>query len=278
MLFSEAIHHIRAALDNVIFALVEEENGGTLEESLERQVAMPIYEDAGKFAKRMKELAKRGVPGHAESSVLRARIESLQPFRDTTTISALPPGLTRMTGGLEADKQHPLQLLTGYSNEDKHRSLRLAAGRSLVQRFDDLPRTQGLGMRSVEVGTVLEVVPKFEHTAVEISPALHVRRPSNGVWVGPGFELDSLWQHVAYVAIPTLVTGLALPDGLPAEVDLGDNGASVLDRLRSGTSARAHERGRSATLAAILEASPQDWRIPPLTELGEEDSGDGNDP
>ena len=266
MLFSEAVHHLRAAIDNVVFYMVAQDRKEPLTREQARAVSMLIYEQPEKFEGKVKSLIRRqGLPEFDPAATLGKRIASLQPFNDEAMVPAIPPALAFMMGSPEPAVAHPLVLLRDYSNEDKHRTIRLAAGRSLVQRPDDWERSVGLGMRHVEVGTVIEQVQKGVFTGVEVSPALHVQRPDDGVWVSPGPELDALARHVSDIVIPTLVTGMALPDALPAEVDLRDTGESLVNRLVSGGSTRAHDRARELSLKAYFEAMEQDVKFPPIT-------------
>ncbi len=259
-LFSEAVHHLRSAIDNVVFYLVETDREKPLTASQARLVSMLIYDDPKPFDDRVAQLVKKGLTGFG--STLGERIAWLQPFADAASVPAIEPGLARMMG-TEPARAHPLSLLRDYSNEDKHRTIRLAAGRSLVQRPDDWPRSVGLGMRHIEVGTVLAVVEKDVLTEVDTSPALHVQRPE-GVWVGPGYELDCLARHVADVVLPTLITGLALPGALPPQIDLSDTGETLAERLREGETQRAHDRARQVAARAFSEAMTRDWQFPPI--------------
>lgn len=264
-LFSEAVHHLRSALDNVVFHLIEAQHPSPLSAEQARLVSMLIYDEQGPFDRKIIQLVKRGLTEFG--STLGRRIASLQPFADGASVPAISPPLARMMGATPA-RAHPLALLRDYSNEDKHRTIRLAAGRSLVQRPDEWPRGLGLGMRHIEVGTVLAEVAKRVPTEIETSPALHVQRP-DGVWVAPGFELDCLARHVADVALPTLITGLALPGSLPAQVDLGDTAESLTERLRNGGSQRAHDRAREVAAQAYAETMTRDARFPPIVADGD---------
>lgn len=263
-LFSEAIHHLRAAVDNAVFYMVEANREEPLSERAARAVSMLIYEDPSQFEAKVNSLVKQGLTEFASSAPLGRRIASLQPFEDGASVSAIPPGLSAMMGGPEPSHGHPLILLRDYSNEDKHRAIRLAAARIMIQRPDDLSRTRLLGMREMEVGGVVAVVKKGVPTEVDTSPALHVQRPNGGVWVGPGYELDSLTRHVADVVLPTIITGLALPAGLPAQVDLSDTGATLAERLHQGASKRAHDRARELATQAYIQAVRQDLKFPPI--------------
>ena len=198
------------------------------------------------------------------STTLGKRIEGLQPFNDSTSLGSLSPILSYVMG-IEAAQAQPLALLREYSNEDKHRSIRLAAGRTIVQRYDDWQRSVEQGMRHIEVGTVLEQVTKGVLTPVEISPGLHVDRP-DGTPVAPGPELDGMARHVADIVIPTLLRGMALPETIPAHIDLSDNGETMAERLVSGDAARAHERARSVMAQALIEANQRGSKFAAISD------------
>jgi hypothetical protein len=264
MSFSGAVHHLRSAIDNVVFYIVEKGRDKPLTDSQARAVSMLIYENPKMFEDKVKGLVKQGLTEFATTATLGKRIAALQPFADKASVPAIPPALSRLMGGPDPASEHPLVLLRDYSNEDKHRTIRLAAGRSLVERQDDVPRTRYLGMRHIGVGTVLEVVKKGVLTPVDTYPALHVQRPHGGVWVGPGYELDCLSRYVADVVLPTLITGMALPGGLPAQVDLGDSGTPLAERLRQGGYTSAHDRAREMAGRAHWEAMERDWQFPPI--------------
>ncbi|WP_156313127.1 hypothetical protein [Micromonospora sp. HK10] len=268
MLFSGAVHHLRSAIDNVVFYIVERNRDKPLTDSQARAVSMLIYENPKKFEDKVKGLVKQGLTEFATTATLGQRIAALQPFADKASVPAIPSALSMLMGGPDPASEHPLVLLRDYSNEDKHRTIRLAAGRSLVERLDDGPRTRQLGMRHIEVGTVLEIVQKGVLTPVHTSPALHVQRPDRGVWVSPGYELDCLSRHVADVVLPTLITGMALPDGLPALVDLSDTGTPLAERLRQGGTRRAHDRAREMVAKAYWDAMERDWQFPPIVAGG----------
>ncbi|MEU8264120.1 hypothetical protein AB0C02_26285 [Micromonospora sp. NPDC048999] len=276
MLFSGAVHHLRSAIDNVVFYLVESNRDEPLTDSQARAVSMLIYENPKKFEDKVKGLVRQRLIEFATTATLGKRIAALQPFVDKVSVPAIPPAMSMlMGGGPDLGSEHPLVLLRDYSNEDKHRTIRLAAGRSLVQRLDDVPRARQLGMRHIEAGTVLEVVQKGVLTPVDTSPALHVQRPDGGVWVSPSYELDCLSRHVGDVVLPTLITGMALPGGLPAQVDLSDTGTPLAERLRQGGTTRARDRAREMAVKAYWEAMARDRRFPPIvagTDPGQEKS------
>jgi hypothetical protein len=64
---------------------------------------------------------------------------------------------------------------------------------------------------------------------------------------------------------------MAMPDSIPAHIDLSDNGATLGERMASGDTVRAHERAGSvmaqALMAqALIEANQQDWRFPAISD------------
>lgn len=261
MLFSEAVHHLRSALDNVVFYMAAKEHGRPLTAAQERAVSMLVYDYQVKYDKKVKQLARQGLPLFGSGGTVGQRIAGLQPFNDGASVPSLSPRLA-MAMGVEASNAHPLALLRDYSNEDKHRAIRLAAGRLLVQRHDDWKWTVGQGMREIEVGTVLEVVEKGVLTPVDLSTALHVERPGGG-WVAFGPELDGMARHLSDIVIPTLVTGMALPSGLPVDVDLGDTGETLVERAQRAGSTRAHERVQHVMAKALMEAYQRGWKWAP---------------
>ena len=268
MLFSEAVHHLRSAVDNAVFYAVEQEHGQPLTPQQERAVSMLVYDAPEPFERKWKGLVRQGLAMFDPSATLGGRIEGLQPFNDSTSLGSLSPILAAVMG-VEAAQAQPLALLRDYSNEDKHRTLRAAAGHTLVQRYDDWQRSISQGMRQMEVGTVLEQVPKGVMTPVEISPALLVHRP-DGTPVAPGPELDGMARHVADVVIPTLLRGMALPESIPAHIDLSDNGETLAERLVKGDTTRAHVRARPVMNAALDEANARGWNYAPVTDADDE--------
>ena len=268
MLFSEAIHHLRSALDNVVFYMAEEEHGQPLTDSEERAVSMLVYDDQTKYENKLKQLTRQGLTLFALDGTLGKRIAGVQPFNDGASVPSLSPLLATVTG-IEVATTHPLSLMRDYSNEDKHRAIRLAAGRLLVQRHDDWKRSVGQGMREVKVRTILEVVKKGVLTPVDLSPALHVQRP-DGEWVAVGPELDGMARHLSDIVIPSLVTGMALPSGLPVDIDLGDTGESVMERAERAGTMRAHERMQDVMRQALIDADQRGWRWTPT--IGDSDS------
>ena len=71
-----------------------------------------------------------------------------------------------------------------------------------------------------EVGQLVSTGPIGAMVYMDMLPAVMIERPTdNAGSVPPGRELNQLHRYVAEVAIPTLLTGLALPGLLP-QLDL----------------------------------------------------------
>ena len=272
MLFSEAIHHIRAAVDNVVFYLVTKDREQQLTRRQESQVAMLIYSDPEKFAQKVDRLMRSGLTEYAETEVLGKRIASLQPFADEATVKRVSPLLAALMGQSDLEGEKPLSLLQGYSNEDKHRMIRTALTGALTQSSLDLSLKDD-GMQAIEVGAVLSRVPEGAPVQVSVSAALQLLRPGGKTWVGIGAELDGIAAHVADVVIPTLLTGMALPGALPAHVDLTDSGQDAATRLSGGTQLRAHKRVQPVMNEAFWKASAKPLKFPPIVRYDELNPG-----
>lgn len=270
MLFSEAIGHLRAALDNVVFYLVEQEHG-PLTAKQAKAISMPISDSQASYDQTITNPIRRGLTCFESTAKLGGRLQSLQPFTDPATVSSISSTLGRIMD-VQVDEANPLALLREYSNHDKHRAMHLAGGKALVQRHDDWRRSITGGMRPIEVGTVLERVPKGVPTPVDLSPALVIERPG-GPWVGFGPELDGIARYVSDIAIPTLVTGFALPGGLPVNIDLSDSGKTVVERAAAADNIRANERAREVMVQALSDATQQPLKWPETVDL--EDDADG---
>lgn len=265
MLISEAVNHLRAAVDNVVFYLVEQARGSALPPKHAVKVKMPIYQSATDLADWTKQTAKH-VPEFGTGTPLHTRIESLQPYRSLAVVTALPIELATVMGVTDLNGVHPLLLLQGYSNEDKHRIIRSALWRAVVTRDDQPFVTQNLEWREVQVGDVVSSgVREGNPVGVESRTAVFIERPDGQVWVGPGSELSQIHGFVADILIPTLVTGAPASPALPRQVDLSDNGENAEQRIRAGLDESAHSRaGREATAAVMADYTPP--RVVPMPE------------
>jgi hypothetical protein len=257
MLISEIANHLRAAIDNVVFHMVERARGSALPRNQATKVKMPIYQSASDLVGWTNPTSKH-VPELGTGTPLHARIESLQPYRSLAVVTSLPVELATLMGVTDLNGVHPLLLLQGYSNEDKHRIIRPALWRGVVTRDDRPFMTQNLQWGEVQIGDVVSS-GVLEGTPVEIESrtAVFIQRPDSQVWVGPGSELSQIHGFVADVLIPTLVTGAPASPALPREVDLSDNGETDEQRIRAGRDECAHQRaGRDAVAQVLADDSP----------------------
>ena len=266
MLFSEAVHQLRSAVDNAVFYVAEKEHGQPFTPEQARIVSMFVYDQPENFdnAIQRSTTGRNAILALGAGTTLGKRMASLQPFNDHAVLPSMNPLLATMME-IEVVNVHPLALLRDYSNADKHRAIRIGAATALIQTLNDGWRDSiAKGMRHVEVGMVVEQVTKGIFTGMEVSAALQVQRPDS-MWVAYGPEIDGMARHVADIVIPTLVTGIALPDAIPPHIELDDNGKTLGERLQDGGKARAHERVQSVMMAALDEANEQDWKFAPVS-------------
>lgn len=267
LLFSEAINHLRAAIDNTIWYLVEQENG-PVKKSSASLVAMPITTDGRTFARWVNRREDAGLAAFSANAALGERVRLLQPFADpATSISSKSSQLARLMGD-EVEGAHPLLLLQGYSNDDKHRAIRVAVSRTASSRHDEPFLSQDRGFKELRVGDVLARTTWGNPVVWECSTAALVERPEKfSAFVSPAKELSKLHKYMCQVAIPVLVTGLELPYSLPPSVNLGDNGQSPRERVRDGGWDDADARLESVNAERYAEAMNRPVRFP--------DVGDG---
>jgi hypothetical protein len=265
LLFSEAVNHLRAAVDNVVWYLVEQELG-TLSGSLAATVNMPITEspeDMDKWIRRKNKIAAFG-----PDAQLGRRLRALQPFVDVQ--SAVPSMGEVLAGlvGLDVESAHPLRLLQSYSNADKHRSIRVAAARTFSSTDGSPLAAQNLAHQELKVGDPLGPPTTWGQVAiVETNTALMVQRPEPfSAWVNPIKELNAMRRHVSQVVIPMLLTGLEMPKGLPPEIDIRDSGQSNRERLAGGGWDDAEIRLGPLLQARFQEAEGRGVHFAPVTE------------
>jgi hypothetical protein len=259
MLFSEVINHLRAAIDNVMFYVVESLRGSSLPEDAAAKVAMPIYQSASKLVD-WSNRNKGKVPEFDTSTDLFARIEALQPYNSPAVATAIAAGFEYFAGTLDRKGVHPLLLLQSYSNGDKHRAIRVAAGRTMPHRTNQIPGRYDITMHPVEAGFAVAEGLDDRPGEVDATTAVHVQRPDGQVWVAPGAELKQIHDYVADVVIPTLLTGSGVSPNLPRQVLLDDTGYTDEQRIEAGGSVPAHIRcGRAAMAVAdeVLGAAVQ---------------------
>ena len=266
LLFSEAINHLRAAIDNTVWYLVEREHG-PVKGSAALLVAMPIVTKEQALDDWVKKREKAGLSALGPNAVLGERVRSLQPFADSaTSIPSTKPLLALLLGEVVEDA-HPLRLLQGYSNADKHRSIRVAVARTTSSRHDEPFLAQDRSFKELRVGDLLARTTWGKLVMFDSSTAAVVERPEPFVaLVSPVKELSHLHRYVSRVAIPVLVTGLELPHSLPPRVDLSDNGRSARERLCAGSWDDAEARLAPANAERFAEAMNRDAHFPDVVD------------
>ncbi len=260
LLFSEAIHQLRAAVENTLFHLVEQERGAPLTEQEATRVEMPVRDDAASFLKWQKDRVGK-VPELGPGTKLGNRIESLQPYTDVkATIPSLSSQLEYLSR-VPAEHEHAMTLLQRYSNLDKHRLLRIAAGRAIVQQSDVPFWSSNRKLRSIEIGEVLATGRLGDPVAVDVHPVVALQRPDSDVWIAPLAEFDGIYWHISNLVIPTLIKGfIPTTPALPTEIDLSDTGLDPTERIRAGGWETAHSRMQQVALASYQDDGAQDLR------------------
>ena len=155
LLFSEAVSHLRAALDNVVWFMVEQAQGPP-PKRVETQIAMPICDDEKSFSTWCSDRVKRGLQAIDVGSTLRSRTRSLQVFAPAQwTIPSTKPLLADMTQ-TEVELAHPLKLLQRYSNDDKHRAIQLTFARGTSWTTGEPVFGPGLAFTNLRVGDLFD--------------------------------------------------------------------------------------------------------------------------
>lgn len=254
MRFSEAINHLRAAIDNALLVKVESVRTDSLTENQAKNIALPIHTEPEKLARWTKKITKEG-PIELVEGALAQSILQLQPLNDAVAGAPIFSPIVALGLGTDQKNENPLHLLQTYSNADKHRQLQLAAVGHFVQ-----PGTGPLLLhtdKALEVGQTLYETSGRNPELIEISPYIAVKRGTTGRWAAVGKELHGLQSYVSKVAIPMIMTGLQHSEGLPPQIDLGDNGQGLRERLNQGTQTFAFERGKALALDALNQADQE---------------------
>ena len=222
LLFSEIVNHLRSAIDNVVYYMVENSRGRPLPDGTANLVTMPIVPSAEALKKWSERRCGR-VPELSDGTELYRRIESQQPYRSlavVTAISAKFEQFERFTGPIELHGEHPLTLLQRYSNTDKHRAVRVAVGRTLEGQNQPVARRvePGMNFRPLKPGDLLAEGLDPRPQAVDLQTAVFVQRPAADVWVSPPKELGQIHGYVSEVLIPSLLTGGPTSPALPRQI------------------------------------------------------------
>lgn len=242
LLFSEAINHLRSSLDNVVWFFVEEEYG-EIDQRKAPLISFPIKDTSKKFEDWQKARVKDGFNIFGEDNDLGHRIRSLQPFVDGSqqveSFSSLLAGIT----GEKRDNRHALKLLQAYSNEDKHRQIRLGVARSSINSSHEPYFAQERGFVELFPGYEIGEYPRGKPIFVEANNAIMINRPGGeSIWANPAREISRLRGYVADVALPILIKGLELPGSIPVKVSLGDDNYSFEKRVAEAIDIGAIDR------------------------------------
>ena len=267
VLFSEAIGHLRASLDNVVWHLVTERMG-PLDDEAARDVAMPIYEDSEKFAGWARRVSRRVPELGQETSTTHQRVRALQPFADGGRIPSVSPVLAAMMD-VEAEDVHPLLLLQGYSNADKHRAVALMVGRMITTTATTPFLAQDRRFRTMGAGSV--VAPDGQWgtpVPVESQAAVMVERPAPwSAAVSPATEVEYLRDWVRHEALPRLVTGSSdVATALPVAIDLGDTGDPMRERIAQPIRPSAQERHGAINSERFIQAMTRPLSFPEVVD------------
>lgn len=267
LLFSEAVNHLRAAVDNVVWYLVEKEHG-QLDGMVATLVNMPILESQEKLDNWTKRRVKEKIAAFGASTDLSKRLRALQPFVDVQSSVPSMGEVLALMMRQEVERAHPLRLLQAYSNADKHRSIRIAAARTFSS-IDSSPLSgQDLGHRDLRIGDPMGPPTTWGELAiVESNTAVMVQRPDPFVaWVNPVKEINAIRRHLAQVVVPMLLTGLEVPNAFPPSVDFGDTGQTDRERIAAGVWDDADTRLQEMLRARFHEAEARGVQFVPVID------------
>lgn len=266
LLFSEAVNHLRATIDSVIWYLVEREHGSLIGYA-STLVNMPIVKSQASLDTWTRKRLQYKINAVGTDTPLGRRIRTLQPYVDAQSGVPSRGELLAALTGHEIERVHPLLLLQAYSNSDKHRSIRVSAARTFSSTDATPLSTQKLDHQALNVGDALgPPVPWGQPSLRETNTALMVERPSPfAAWVNPVKELNAMRRHVSDVVVPILLTGLELPNGLPPGVSLGDDGQFNRERLNSARWEDAEVRLGPIVRARYQEAETRDPEFPAVS-------------
>jgi len=267
LLFSEAVGHLRAAIDNTLWYLVELRQGA-LKSSAAQRVTMPIKETAQDFDNWLTQSGKVGLRALGHGSSLGERVRSLQPFASAADGVPAPSRALALLMGLPVEAAHPLRLLQTYSNHDKHRAIRVATARTSIRKPDEFFVRPENWFKALQVGDVVERGAWGEPVGIKLLTGVVVERAKPfSALVNPAKELCALRRYVSERVIPVLVTGQELPHSpLPASAELGDNGRSARERLCGGGGNGAEVRLSAVVAKRYAEATNREAHVPDVVD------------
>ena len=265
LLFSEAVNHLRASIDNVVWYLTEQEHGN-LSGHAASLVSMPISDSPEAFKKWTSRREKEKIHCLGAETTLGKRLRTLQPFVDLESVVPSTGGVLAILMNVEVESAHPLRLLQAYSNADKHRSIRLAAARTFSSTDAQPLLAQDLGHKELRVGDPMgPPSPWGQMFVLETSTAVMVQRPwPFGAWANPVKELTAMRRHIAQFVIPTLLQGSDVPSNLPPVIELGDTGHSNRERIDGGLGEDAEVRLATILRARYKEAETRELQFAPV--------------
>ncbi len=229
-----------------------------------RRVALPIHHDQEAFERWQQQQVKLGLSAFAPASIIGSRIRAIQPFDDADSdVPSTTPWLAALIC-VQVEPAHPLKLLQSYSNDDKHRTIRMAVARTSSGGVDLLPGTFEGPFVELRPGDVMAEGTWGQPVLTEVTTAVLVQRPAPyTALVSPTNEISQLTAYVAHVAIPHLVSARHHDSNpLPVEVDLDDSGLKELQRLMAGSQQTAQLRLRPWMKVKYLEGGTRPPKFP----------------
>lgn len=203
-LASDALNHLRSAMEHALYAEVEHLMGRSLGASEAQAIEMPVKTTPEALRLWFKHKRLRTIPVLQPASILGTRVEALQPFN------------------ADDDQAHPLKVLAEHTNLSKHRMPAVAAVRlgAIVPEFLSPGLMISENDMALSVGDVLASVPAGGHVPMDIWPKIGIRRPHTGAWMILVQELLELEVWVRTEALPVIIMGTTELDPLPPHLDI----------------------------------------------------------
>jgi hypothetical protein len=220
-LVGDALNELRSALEHVVYAEVEYQEGRRLTAIEARSIEMPISDSEAMFTLWRKSRNRKLLHAFGDDSEFLSRMEELQPFRS------------------EAEALiDPLTVLAAHTNHAKHRSPAVASthlGKVNAADFIDKP---GLVIPApipgpLQGGEVLATTPALAPVEVDVWATFAVQRPHTHTWHIVMYELAFIETWVRETAVPKLLAGslnvAPIPPGLDITIGHGDMRAALLE-------------------------------------------------
>lgn len=117
--------------------------------------------------------------------------------------------------------------------------------------------------KELKIGDTVSQGTWGELKEIETNTAVVIDRPLGArAFVNPALEINALRRYVAEIAVPTLLAGLALPEGIPSSVDLEDSGKSYPLRLSEGKTEDAISKGAEERMKLYVAAMNRQPEVP----------------